>query len=71
MTPILNVIACNRHINKETKGTDAYHLLGWLLRVFSLLSALPFMVNGHTWLDTISLPGDLFGPAKILKPELP
>ena len=29
MTLVLNDIVCHRNINKDTKGTDDYHLFGW------------------------------------------
>ena len=42
MTLILNDIACHQHINKDIKGTEDYHLLGWVWIFFSylLLSSL-------------------------------
>ena len=44
MTLILNDIACHRHINKDIKGTNDYHLLGWVLDFFFLvIYAIPYV----------------------------
>ena len=66
MTLILNVIACHRHINKDIKGTDDYHLLGWVLDFFFLSSALFLTFGRHMWLDTVFIPGVVFGLTKLL-----
>ena len=43
-------------------------LVGFL-DFFSLSSALPLTFDWHMWLDTVFIPGVVFGPTKFLSPN--
>ena len=58
-------------MNKDIKEADDYHLLGWVFGFFFPDIRAPLTFGWHTWLDSVVIPGALFGPAKFSKSEHP
>ena len=66
MTLVLNNIVCHRNINKDTKGTDDYHLFGWVSNFFLVICAIPYVRLTHKIGHVL---GAVFSAAKLLSPN--